>query len=210
MSHRFIAVEGPIGVGKTTLARRIAESTGATMLYDPEAQNPFLEDFYNKSGNWALQTQLDFLIRRTELLEEMAESGSDQAVVCDFLIEKDRLFAELTLNEDELWLYDKVSERLPEDLPKPDLLIYLQASPDVLMDRIEMRGFAFEQRMASGYLQRLSDMYASFVLDYTDSPLLIINASEIDFANNSKDYTYLLEQVREISAGRHYLNPLPT
>lgn len=209
MERQFIVVEGPIGVGKTTLARRIAESTGARMLYDPEVENPFLEDFYNKSGSYALHTQLDFLIRRSELLESLATEKVSTPIVSDFLIDKDRLFAELTLNDDEYWIYDKIEKRMQLDYPKPDLLIYLQAPPETLMDRIEMRGLGFEQRMASGYLQRLSDAYSGFFHGYNASPLLIINAAEINFVDSNRDYEYLLEQISEVSAGRHYLNPMP-
>ncbi|MCB1756274.1 MAG: deoxynucleoside kinase [Gammaproteobacteria bacterium] len=209
MDYSYIAVEGPIGVGKTTLARRIAESTDARILYDPESENPFLEDFYNKPGSYALHTQLDFLVRRSALLDEELQTVGSEPLVTDFLIAKDRLFAELTLNEDELWLYERIHEKLVSALPAPSLVIYLQAPPETLMARIETRGIGFEQRMASGYLQRLSDAYATFFHEYSETPLLIVNAEEINFADNNRDYENLLEQIGEVGAGRHYLNPLP-
>jgi deoxyadenosine/deoxycytidine kinase len=209
VQHQFIVIEGPIGVGKTSLARRLAASTGAGLLRDPEADNPFLETFYNAAGACALHTQLDFLIRRYEALEALADEDFSQPLVSDFLFAKDRLFAELTLNDDELWIYDKVRARLNAELPEPDLLIYLQATPETLMDRIEIRGVGFEQRMASGYLQRLTDAYSNFFHDYAASPLLIVNTSDINFVDNQKDYDDLLEQIGEITAGRHFLNPLP-
>ncbi len=208
MEQQFIVVEGPIGVGKTTLATNIAATTNARLLADPESQNPFLEQFYNSSGNYALQTQLDFLIRRMDLLETIAENSAENAVA-DYLIAKDRLFAELTLSEDELWIYDRIHAGMDLPIITPSLVIYLQAPPETLMDRIESRGLEFEQRMASGYLQRICDAYAQFFHQYTETPLLIVNAEEINFAESKQDYISLLQQIDSICAGRHYLNPLP-
>ncbi|MDO6461775.1 deoxynucleoside kinase [Granulosicoccaceae sp. 1_MG-2023] len=210
MSEKFIAIEGPIGVGKTTLARRIAEATGASLVRDPEEQNPFLEDFYKQSGAFAFQTQLDFLVRRIDTLGELALQRETQPVICDFLIDKDPLFASLTLDDNEFWLYQRVHDKLTEGLPEgPDLVIYLQADTPTLLGRIHHRGLQFEQSMASGYLQRLADAYSTFFYNYTASPLLIVNADEINFAENNRDFENLLAQIGQITAGRHFLNPLP-
>ncbi len=209
MVEQFIIVEGPIGVGKTTLAARIAESMDARMVADPEMQNPFLERYYNSSGGFALQTQLDFLIRRIDLLNLLVDADFEENAVSDYLVAKDRLFAQVTLNEDELWIYDRIHACMQQPEIVPSLVIYLQASPEILMDRIESRGVGFEQRMASGYLQRICDAYSQFFHEYTDTPLLIVNAEDVNFADNKEDYQNLLDQIESISAGRHYLNPLP-
>ncbi len=209
MDLKYIAVEGPIGVGKTTLAHRIAETTGAEMIYDPEKQNPFLESFYKSSGAYALHTQLDFLIRRVDILEGLAERQAGGAIVTDFLLDKDRLFAELTLDENELWIYDRVYKSLIKKMISPNLVIYLQAPTETLMDRIETRGYEFEQDLASSYLQRLTEAYSGYFHEYSQSPLLIVNAKDINFADNHHDFENLLQQISNLDAGRHYLNPLP-
>lgn len=210
MELKYIAVEGPIGVGKTTLAHRIAQATGAEMIYDPEQQNPFLESFYKSSGAYALHTQLDFLIRRVDVLNDLHEKQAGGSVVTDFLLAKDKLFAELTLDENELWIYDRVYKSLIKNIISPSLVIYLQAPTETLMDRIETRGYEFEQGLATGYLQRLADAYAMYFHEYSRSPLLIVNAKDINFADNHHDFENLLVQIASIDAGRHYLNPLPT
>lgn len=210
MTHKLIAIEGPIGVGKTTLARRLAEATGSTLMQDPEAENPFLEDFYNQAGNYAFQTQLDFLVRRMDCLNEIALLRESQPVISDFLLAKDPLFASLTLDDNEYWLYERLYEKLTAALPEgPSLVIYLQADTATLLERIRHRGLLFEQSMASGYLQRLADAYSTFFHNYADSPLLIVNADEINFAENNRDFENLLDQIGQVTAGRHFLNPLP-
>ena len=210
MNQKFIAIEGPIGVGKTTLARRLAEATGSTLMRDPEAENPFLEDFYNQSGNFAFQTQMDFLVRRIDSLNEIALLRESQPVISDFLLDKDPLFASLTLDDNEYWLYQRIYENLTSALPAgPSLVIYLQADTSTLLERIRHRGLQFEQSMASGYLQRLADAYSAFFHNYAESPLLIVNADEINFAENNRDFENLLQQIEQVNAGRHFLNPLP-
>jgi deoxyguanosine kinase len=207
--HRFIVVEGPIGVGKTSLARRLARSFGSELVLEQADENPFLERFYRNPRAAALQTQLFFLFQRTRQLEDIRQHDLFETVrVADYLLDKDRLFAQLTLDEEELALYEQVYARLAVDTPAPDLVIYLQAPVDVLLERIEQRGIRYEQQIERQYLEKLQEAYARFFHDYHVSPLLIVNAAQADFVNNEGDYTELLEQVRRIRRGRQYYNPL--
>ncbi|HEX7011170.1 MAG TPA: deoxynucleoside kinase [Steroidobacter sp.] len=207
--HRFIVVEGPIGVGKTSLARRLARSFGSDLILEQAEENPFLERFYKNPRSAALQTQLFFLFQRTRQLEDIRQHDLfDTVRVADYLLEKDRLFARLTLDEAELALYDQVYSRLAVDVPVPDLVIYLQAPVDVLLERIQRRGIRYEQQIERSYLEKLQEAYARFFHDYGASPLLIVNAAQADFVSNDEDYGQLLEQVRRIRRGRHYYNPL--
>ena len=205
---QYIVVEGPIGVGKTTLARRLAESFGSDLLLEGAEENPFLERFYQDPRSAALQTQLFFLFQRAQQLKTLRQGDMFQPVrVADYIMEKDRLFAELTLDEEEFKLYEQVYAHVTLDAPQPDLVVYLQAPIEVLRRRISDRGRGYEKNMDVDYLQRLSESYMQFFHNYSQAPLLIINAAEIDFANNQRDYELLLEQVRKIRSGRHYFNP---
>ncbi len=204
----FIVVEGPIGVGKTTLANKLASSFGSDLLLEGANENPFLERFYDDPKAAALPTQLFFLLQRTRQLTEMKQEDMFNPVrVADFLIEKDRLFAELTLDADELELYEQVYSNLTIDTPQPDLVVYLQAPVEVLLDRIQKRGFKHERFIEAAYLQRLCDSYVRFFYQYDNAPLLIVNAADIDFANNEADYQLLHQQISEVQSGRHYFNP---
>jgi deoxyguanosine kinase len=207
--HRFIVVEGPIGVGKTSLARRLARSFGSELILEQADENPFLERFYRNPRAAALQTQLFFLFQRTRQLEEIRQHDLFETVrVADYLLDKDRLFAQLTLDEEELALYEQVYARLAVDAPAPDLVIYLQAPVDVLLERIERRGIRYEQQIERQYLEKLQEAYARFFHDYHVAPLLIVNAAQADFVGNEGDYNQLLEQVRRTRRGRQYYNPL--
>jgi deoxyadenosine/deoxycytidine kinase len=207
--HRFIVVEGPIGVGKTSLARRLARSFGSELILEQADENPFLERFYRNPRAAALQTQLFFLFQRTRQLEDIRQHDLFETVrVADYLLDKDRLFAELTLDEEELSLYEQVYARLAVDAPAPDLVIYLQAPVDVLLERIERRGIRYEQQIEREYLEKLQEAYARFFHDYHASPLLIVNAAQADFVSNDGDYNQLIEQVWRIRRGRQYYNPL--
>ncbi len=209
-AHRYIVVEGPIGVGKTSLAERLAESLGSGLLLENAKENPFLERFYMNPRQVALPTQLYFLFERARQIRELSQTDLFKPMyVADFLMEKDRLFAELTLNEDELGLYEQVYSHLTLDVPTPDLVIYLQAPVEVLLQRIAKRKAPGERFIEIAYLQRLVDAYTEFFYYYTGAPLLIVNAAEINPVNNEQDYALLLDHVRNIRSGRHYLNPLP-
>ncbi len=205
----FIVVEGPVGVGKTTLAKRLAESFNTDLLLEGADENPFLNGFYENKKNVAFQTQLFFLFQRAQQMQDLRQADMFRPVhVADFIMEKDRLFAELTLDEEEFKLYQQVYQHLTIDAPVPDLVVYLQASVDVLRKRISHRGRDYEHSMSRDYLSRINESYAHFFHNYNQSPLLIVNAEEIDLVNNENDYMLLLEQIKRVKSGRHYFNPV--
>lgn len=208
---RYIAVEGPIGVGKTTLTKYLAETFNYDTLLERAEENPFLERFYAKERNSALPTQLFFLFQRIQQINDMRQADLFEPVrVADFLIEKDQLFAEVTLEEDELKLYRQVFEQMTIDSPQPDLVVYLQAPADILLTRIEKRGIPAERSIDAAYLNQLNDAYTRFFHYYDKSPLLIVNAQDIDWVNNASDYQNLVDYMLNISRGRHYYNPQPS
>ncbi len=204
----FIAVEGSIGVGKTTLAKKLAASFNYTTLLEDAEENPFLERFYRSREQVALATQLFFLFQRAQKIQDMRQTDIFEPTrVADFLMEKDSLFARINLDRDEYQLYDKVYQQLTINAPKPDLVVYLQASTDVLLSRIENRGLAIERSIDRRYLERLNEVYSEFFLYYDGAPLLIVNANEIDLANSTADYRDLVNYLLDIRSGRHYFNP---
>ncbi len=206
---RYIAIEGPIGVGKTSLARRLAESFDGELLLEQPERNPFLERFYQDPRGAALPTQLFFLFQRVEQIEQLRQADIFGDVrVSDFLIEKDRLFAELNLDLQELDLYDRVQRSLSFEAPAPDLVVYLQAPVDTLLFRIARRGVDFEQRIGRRYLERLTEAYARFFHAYDQSPLLIVNAAIIDPVHNDTHFGLLLAEIERIRSGRHFFNPV--
>ena len=208
---RFIAVEGPIGVGKTSLTKRLAETFNYELLLENAEENPFLDRFYQNPRQHALATQLFFLFQRAQQIEESRQSDLFEPVrVSDFLIDKDMLFAELNLEKDEYNLYHKVYQHLVIDAPKPDLVIYLQAPTEVLLQRIQKRGIPSEQMIEFEYLNQLNRAYTEFFHYYSDSKLLIVNSAEIDLVANDEDYDQLVTYVLSLPNGTHYFNPKPT
>lgn len=208
---RYITVEGPIGVGKTSLTKKLARTLGYGTLLERSSNNPFLERFYANHRQAALPTQLFFLFDRAQQINELRQGDMFNPIrVADFLIEKDRLFAQLNLDPDELVLYENIYDHLTIDAPPPDLVIYLQAPPKVLMQRVAGRGIPAEQHIDIEYLSLLSDAYARFFHSYNSAPLLIVNAADIDPVNNENHYHELVEYLLQIRRGRHYLNPSPS
>lgn len=208
---QYIAVEGPIGVGKTTLSKRLADSFNYELLLEKSEENPFLDRFYQNPKQHALSTQLFFLFQRAQQIQDLRQNDMFEPVrVADFLLDKDRLFAQQNLEPDEFKLYLNVYNHLTIDAPIPDLVIYLQAPSSVLLSRIQKRRIEAEQLIEKSYLESLNDAYAEFFHYYDQSPLLIVNSSEIDLVNNENDYQQLLKQVMSASAGTHYFNPRPS
>jgi deoxyguanosine kinase len=209
---RYIAVEGPIGVGKTSLAKRLARSFNYEILLEQSEENPFLERFYHDPRQMALATQLFFLFQRAQQIQDLRQDDMFEPVrVADFLMEKDRLFARQNLDKDEFSLYEKVYEHLTIDAPQPDLVIYLQAPVEILVERIQKRGIEAEQLIEQQYLDKLIDAYTEFFHYYDESTLLVVNSSEIDLVNNDKDYEQLLDFILTTRKGsRNYFNPKPS
>jgi deoxyadenosine/deoxycytidine kinase len=206
---RYIVVEGPIGVGKTTLVEMLVKELSALPIYEAVEQNPFLEKFYEDRAKYAFQTQLFFLLSRYQQQREINQPELfKRTVICDYLFAKDRIFAYLNLSDDELALYEQVFRMLDAQIPKPDLVIYLQASSEVLEDRIALRGKYFERHLTRDYLENLSEAYATFFFHYADSPLLTINTSEIDIVKHPEDFALLVKQIRTMKRGTRSFVPV--
>ena len=206
----FVAIEGPIGVGKTTLARKLASTFNSDLVLEAAEENPFLEKFYRDPKSVALPTQLYFLFQRIKQLQEIRQSDMfTPSRIADYLMDKDRLFARVTLDTDELHLYEQVYANLTLDTPIPDLVIYLQAPVKVLQDRIRTRGRQSEDPISLEYLQQINEAYTSYFHYYDKSPLLIVNASGLDLVSNENDYQQLLDRILSTRSGKHYFNPSP-
>jgi deoxyguanosine kinase len=207
---RFIAVEGPIGVGKSSLAQMLAKHLGAQGLFEAPDENPFLERFYQDRSKHALATQLHFLVQRIRQLAPLAQMQLfDRLHVADYLVDKDPLFAELNLSPDEMEIYREMFRHLRPQLPRPDLVVYLQAPVDVLLERIRRRGRSYERRIDPGYLEQLSAAYTEFFYHFDAASLVIVNAAEIDWVNSEGDFRQLVQFLDQVHGGRHYFNPLP-
>lgn len=209
-SLRYIAIEGPIGVGKTSLALRLAETLQFDLVLERAEENPFLERFYRDPVANALPTQLHFLFQRARQAQEMRQPDLFAGGrVADFLLDKDRIFARLTLPDEEYRLYDQVYQGLALDAPTPDLVVYLQAPVEVLLERVQRRGIPYEQAVRADYLRRLSEAYMDFFHRYDAGPLLIVNAALIDPVRREDEFRDLLNRIQAMEGGRQYYNPAP-
>jgi len=207
--HRLVVVEGLIGVGKTSLARKLAAAVGAETVFEQPMENPFLERFYKDRRAAAFPAQLYFLFQRARQLTALQQQDMFAPLrIADYMLDKDRLFARIVLDDEEFKLYDQVYARLAMDAPTPDLVVFLQAPVDILLARIDKRGIAYEKYIDAAYLERLGEAYTRYFHQYTASPLLIVNTAEIDPANNSRDFDDLFETIRTTQSGRHYVNPV--
>jgi deoxyguanosine kinase len=204
---RYIVIEGPIGVGKTSLANKLAAEFESELLLEKPDENPFLASFYQNPQQYALSAQLHFLLQRAQQVQDFRQADMFRgSYIADFMVDKDRLFAQMTLDKDELALYEQIYTHLTLDAPRPDLVIYLQAPLETLRQRITQRGIGYEQQIRDEYLLRLSESYTRFFYDYDDSALLTVNTQSIDLINNADDYQAILEKISDIHSGRHYFN----
>ena len=206
---RYIVVDGPIGVGKTSLVDLLSERLGARKLLEGAEDNPFLPTFYKDPRRYAFQTQLWFLLNRFRQQQELGQFDLfHQTLVADYLFAKDKIFAYLTLEDHELALYERVHALLQVRVPTPDLVIFLQATTDALLQRIAIRGKGYEREIDRKYLDDLNAAYTHFFFHYTASPLLVVNTSDIDFVNRREDFEDLIEKIGQTRAGMHYYVPL--
>lgn len=204
---RYIAIEGPIGVGKSSLAKSLAAAFGARLVREEGEANPFLDRFYEDPRKFAFQTQLFFLLSRYRQQRELAQGDLfEQGVVSDYILAKDKIFALINLDEDEVSLYESIYRLLAPTVPHPDLVIYLQARPEVLLARVRKRGIAYERNISLDYLKTLSDAYNEYFFHYNETPLLVVNTSEIDFVERPRDLDHLVREVKSMRRGvQHYI-----
>lgn len=208
MRLQYIVIEGVIGVGKTSLAQLMSERFNARLLLEQHEENPFLADFYRDPQHYAFSTQLFFLLSRyRQQLEIPQRDLFHEVLVSDYLFAKDRIFASLTLEDRELVLYDKIAHLLERDIPRPDLIIYLQSSTERLMANIRKRNRSYETNMSEDYIRELNDAYNRFFFNYRDTPLLVINSTELDFVNNKQELDDLLMQLHRPISGVQYYSP---
>jgi deoxyguanosine kinase len=205
---KHIAIEGVIGVGKTSLARLLAERTGARLLLEAPDVNPFLEDFYKDQRRFSFPTQMFFLVSRYHELKDLRQPDLfHNGVVSDYLFQKDRIFANLNLSDQELALYEQVAALLEREIPAPDLVVYLQASPEIIWERIQQRGRAYERAMDPKYTATLAEAYNYFFFHYKDAPLLIVNTNELNFVDRRADLEELIARMEAHREGVAYVTP---
>ena len=206
---RYIAIEGAIGVGKSSLAKLLAQKFGARLVQEEVGNNPFLERFYENRRKYAFQTQLFFLLSRYRQQREIAQGSLfEKGMVSDYVLAKDKIFAFLNLEEDEITLYEMVYKLLVPTVPRPDLVIYLQARPEVLLSRVRKRGVEYERNISLDYLRTLSDAYNEYFFHYDETPLLVVNTSEIDFVESPRDLEQLIREVKSAKRGTQHYIPL--
>ncbi len=206
---RYIAIEGPIGVGKSSLAKILAQKYASRLVREEVAGNPFLERFYENPRKYAFQTQLFFLLSRYRQQRELAQGDLFEAgLVCDYILAKDKIFALINLEDDEISLYESIYKLLVSTLPKPDLVIYLQARPEILLSRVRKRGVVYERNISLDYLRTVSDAYNEYFFHYNETPLLVVNTSEIDFVESPRDLEHLVREVKSVKRGTQHYIPL--
>jgi deoxyguanosine kinase len=209
INPRHIAIEGAIGVGKTSLAKILANRFGWRLVQEEVGHNPFLERFYENPRKFAFQTQLFFLLSRYRQQRELAQGNLfEKGVISDYVLAKDKIFALINLEDDEISLYDSIYKLLVTTIPRPDLVIYLQARPEVLLSRVRKRGVDYERNISLDYLKTLSDAYNEYFFHYNESPLLVVNTSEIDFVESPRDLEHLVREVKSVKRGTYHYIPL--
>ena len=209
MTHHYIVIEGPLGVGKTTLAKMLVEKLNAHAVLEEVEENPFLLHFYENPQKYAFQTQIFFLLRRYNQASGISQLDLfNSLTISDFLLDKDRIFAKVNLNENEYWLYDQLFQMLRKRITPPDLVIFLQSKTEVLMERIRRRNRKYEKSVNPKYLERINQAFNEFFFHYTESPLLVVNASEIDFVHIPEDFEDLVEHITSMKSGTQYYVPM--
>ena len=209
MDKRYIVVEGPIGVGKTSMVQMLGEEFASRVILEKAAENPFLPKFYTNQAGFAFQTQMFFLLSRYQQQRELAQQELfSQSVICDYLFAKDRIFASVNLDDDELILYQQIYSLLDERIAKPDLVIYLQSPTDVLQQRIRMRGRSYEREIGREYVEAVNEAYNRYFFSYDDTPRLIINTAEVDFVRRPEDFQDLVREIRRMKKGVQFYVPL--
>jgi deoxyguanosine kinase len=206
---RYIVIEGPIGVGKTSLSKLLAKEFNARSILEKPEENPFLPYFYQDRKKHAFQTQIFFLLNRFQQQKEIAQLDLfNQVTLCDYLFAKDRIFASLNLDDHELALYEQIFHLLTGQIPSPDLVIFLQAKPEVLLHRIKSRNLSYEKELDLEYLKMLTEAYNYYFFHYDQTPLLVVNTSEIDFVNRKEDFSQLVREINQMKRGTSYFIPM--